>query len=427
MRVAIVGAGVAGNTVAYKLCVEHEITLFEAADYVGGHTHTVDVEHGGARYAIDTGFIVCNDSTYPNFLALLAELGVTTQPTSMSFSVSCERTGLEYNGTSLAALFADRRNLVRPRFYRLLADILRFGRDARAFLATSNDTATLGDFLAAHRYGPELVDHYVVPMTAAIWSAGPGSVLAMPARFLLRFLANHGMLSIDDRPQWRTVVGGSARYVDKMTLRYRQRIRTSCPVASVVRLPHGVAVRPRDGENEYFDAVFFACHSDQALALLADASPLEREVLGAIRYRSNEAVLHTDERLLPRCRRAWASWNYRVVRGADGDDAPLVTYHMNTLQRLTAPVDLCVTLNDGGRVAAERVLGRFRYDHPVFDSAATAAQARHAEINGVGRTFFCGAYWRNGFHEDGVVSALAAVGNFNEWTRHAQLHLRRAS
>lgn len=426
MRVAIVGAGIAGNTVAYKLCAEHDITLFEAADYVGGHTHTVDVEHDGVQYAVDTGFIVCNDWTYPNFLALLAELGVATQPTSMSFSVSCERTGLEYNGTSLAALFADRRNLVRPRFYSLLANILRFGRDARAFLASANDTATLGDFLTAHRYGPELVDHYVVPMTAAIWSAAPGSVLAMPARFLLRFLANHGMLSIDDRPQWRTVVGGSARYVDKMTLRYRQHIRTSCPVISVARLARGVAVQPRHGESEYFDAVFFACHSDQALALLADASPLEREVLGAIRYRTNEAVLHTYEGLLPRCRRAWASWNYRAVRSADGNDAPLVTYHMNTLQRLTAPVELCVTLNDGGRVAPEHVLGRFRYDHPIFDAAATAAQTRQAEINGSRRSFFCGAYWRNGFHEDGVVSALTAVEHFKEWLNHAQLHLRRA-
>jgi predicted NAD/FAD-binding protein len=425
MKVAIVGAGIAGNTAAYRLRTEHEVTVFEAADYVGGHTHTVDVEHAGERYAVDTGFIVFNDWTYPNFVALLAELGVATQPTSMSFSVSCERTGLEYNGTSLAALFADRRNLLRPRFYRLLADIVRFGRDAQAFLASGDDAVTLAEFLAARGYSRELVESYVVPMTAAIWSAAPSSVSTMPARFLFRFFANHGMLSIDDRPQWRTVCGGSARYVERLVAGHEAHIRTRCAVTAITRRPQGVVVRTRAAEPELFDAVFLACHSDQALALLTDASTLEREVLGAIRYRGNDAVLHTDERLLPRCRRAWASWNYRARAGADRAP-PLVTYHMNTLQRLTAPVELCVTLNDGGRVAPERVLGRYRYDHPVFDAAAVAAQARHAEIDGVRGTYFCGAYWRNGFHEDGVVSALAAVERFNARVRHAELDLRRA-
>ena len=425
MRVAIVGAGIAGNTVAYKLRAEHEVTVFEAADYVGGHTHTVDVEIGRERYAVDTGFIVFNDRTYPNFVALLRELGVESQPTSMSFSVSSEITGLEYNGTSLAALFADRRNLFRPRFYRLLADIVRFGRDAGAFLATGNDTATLADFLAAHRYTGELVESYVVPMTAAIWSAPPGRALTMPARFLLRFFANHGMLSIDERPTWRTIRGGSARYVEKLVAGHRDRIRTRSAVTAVTRRPQGVVVRTHEYGPEVFDAVFLACHGDQALALLADASPLEREVLGAMRYQENDAVLHSDERLLPRCRRAWASWNYRVVDGAAAAP-PLVTYHMNTLQRLAARVELCVTLNDRGRVAPERVLGRYRYAHPLFDRAAVAAQARHAEIDGANGTYFCGAYWHNGFHEDGVVSALAAVGHFNERVRHAELHLRRA-
>jgi predicted NAD/FAD-binding protein len=425
MKIAIVGAGIAGNTAAYKLRSEHEVTVFEAADYIGGHTHTVDVELEGQPYAVDTGFIVFNDRTYPNFIALLAELGVESQPTSMSFSVSCELTGLEYNGTSLAALFADRRNLMRPRFYRMLADIVRFGRDAHAFLATGNDTATLADFLAANGYSRELVEDYVVPMTAAIWSAPPGSVAAMPARFLLRFFANHGMLSVNDRPQWRTICGGSARYVDKIVVGHRERIRTRCAVTAVTRGPRGVVVRTRGAEPETFDTLFFACHSDQALGLLTDASATEREVLGAIRYQENEAVLHTDERVLPRRRRAWASWNYRVVGGAEAAP-PLVTYHMNTLQRLAAPAELCVTLNDSGRVAQGRVLGRYRYEHPLFDAAADAAQARHAEIDGERNTYFCGAYWRNGFHEDGVVSALAAVAHFNERVRHAQLHLRRA-
>lgn len=425
MKIAIVGAGIAGNTAAYRLRREHEVTVFEAAGYVGGHTHTVDVEVAGRRYSVDTGFIVFNDRTYPRFVALLDELGVETQPTSMSFSVSCERSGLEYNGTSLAALFADRRNLVRPRFYRLLADIVRFGRDARAFLGIGDNAATLAEFLAARRYSRELVDHYVVPMTAAIWSAPAGRALEMPASFLFRFFANHGMLSIDDRPQWRTVRGGSARYVEALVAGHRDRIRLRCAVTAVTRVPRGVLVRTRHAEPELFDAAFLACHSDQALALLTDADARERDVLGAIRYQANDAVLHTDARLLPRCRRAWASWNYRVAGTPDAP--PLVTYHMNTLQRMKAPAELCVTLNDAGRVAPERVLGRYRYAHPLFDVAAVAAQARHAEVDGVRRTFFCGAYWRNGFHEDGVVSALAAVDHFNERLKHAELHLRRAS
>ena len=424
MKVAIVGAGIAGNTAAYLLRRAHDVTVFEAADYIGGHAHTVDVEVRDRRYAVDTGFIVFNERTYPRFSALLSELGIESQPTSMSFSVSCERTGLEYNGTSLTRLFADRRNLARPRFYRLLLDILRFGRDAKSFLESGDDAATLGEFLAERRYTRELVEHYAVPMTAAIWSAPPGRALAMPARFLFRFYENHGMLSIANRPEWRTVRGGSARYVEALVAGHRNRIRRSCAVTAIKREAHSVTVKTLDAEPEQFDAVFLACHADQALQLLTDPSAIEREVLGAIRYQSNSAVLHTDERLLPRCRRAWASWNYRV---SAVDGPPLVTYHMNALQRLAAPAELCVTLNDAGRVAPERVLARYRYEHPIFDAEAVAAQARHAEIDGARRTYFCGAYWRNGFHEDGVVSAQRAVEHFNERARHGELHLRRAS
>jgi predicted NAD/FAD-binding protein len=357
MRIAIVGAGIAGNTAAYTLRAKHDVTVFEAAEYLGGHTHTVEVEYDGVDYAVDTGFIVFNDRTYPSFTALLEELGVESEPTSMSFSVSSELTGLEYNGTSLAALFAQRRNLFRPRFYRMLTDIVRFGRDAQSFLATNNDTATLADFLAANRYSRELVASYVVPMTAAIWSAPPGSVGAMPARFLLRFFANHGMLSID-RPQWNTIRGGSPRRQLVASRAHPHALRCAAVTPAAGRVVRTRPVGPK------FSTPIPACHSDQALALLTDASPLEREVLGAIRYQTNDAVLHTDERLLPRRRRAWASWNYRVVGSTDGAP-PLVTYHMNTLQRLTAPVEFCVTLNDAGRVAPGRVLGRYRYEHPV--------------------------------------------------------------
>jgi predicted NAD/FAD-binding protein len=423
MRVAIVGTGIAGNVAAYKLRTEHDIVVFEAERRVGGHTHTVDIELEGVRYAVDTGFIVYNDWTYPQFIALLAELGVESQATSMSFSVSCERTALEYNGTSLNGLFAQRRNLLKPRFHRMLAEIVRFGRDAEAFLAGASE-CSLAQFVAAHGYGGEFVERYLVPMTAAIWSAAPGSVLSMPARFLLRFFANHGMLSVDRRPQWRTIRGGSRRYVEALVAGHREQIRMRARVTGVARDGHGVVVSTNGGEPERFDAVFLACHSDEALALLEDPSAVEREVLGALRYRANDVVLHTDESLLPRNRRAWASWNYRLplVESA----APLVTYHMNRLQNLAAPVELCVTLNDGGRVAPERVLGRYLYEHPVFDAAAIVAQRRHGEVNGVRHTYFCGAYWRNGFHEDGVVSALAAVQHFEERRKHVQLHLRRA-
>jgi predicted NAD/FAD-binding protein len=400
------------------------VTVFEANDYAGGHTNTVDVELGGASYAVDTGFIVFNDWTYPNFIAMLRELGVGWQPSNMSFSLQCERTGLEYNGTSLRALFAQRRNLLRPRFYRMLADIVRFGRDAEALLGNDEETS-LGAFLAEHRYGEEFIEQYLVPMTAAIWSAAPSAVMAMPAHFLLRFFANHGMLSINDRPQWRTVRGGSQRYVDRLVAPHRRQIRTSCPVTAVARSANGVTIRTPQAEPERFDAVFLACHSDTALRLLADASVAEREVLGAIRYQKNDAALHTDASLLPVRRRAWASWNYRVAAAAAG--RPLLTYHMNRLQNLDAPVEFCVTLNDGGRVPSARVIARFVYEHPVFDAAAVAAHRRHAEIDGARNTYFCGAYWRNGFHEDGVVSALSAVEHFNDRVRNAQLHLRRAS
>jgi len=423
MKVAVVGTGIAGNVVAARLRIEHDITVYEASRYVGGHTNTVDVDWGGRRYAVDTGFIVFNDWTYPRFVQLLSELGVASRPSDMSFAFSCERTGLEYNGTSLATLFAQRRNLLRPSFYRMLADIARFNRDAPAVLVRAH-ACTLATYLAENAYSSAFVEHYLVPMAAAIWSAEPGAVLEMPAEFLVRFFANHGMLSVNERPQWRVVEGGSRSYVERLVAGHRDRIRLECRVRSVTRTAAGVEIAADGVEPEHFDAVFLACHSDQALALLADPSPAEREVLGAIRYAPNEAVLHTDASLLPRSRRAWGSWNYRTPR--DPRAGVVVTYHMNRLQGLDAPVELCVTLNGGGAIAPDRVLARFHYEHPAFDRAAVAAQRRHAQIDGARRTYFCGAYWRYGFHEDGVVSALAALDHFNDRMRHAELYLRRA-
>jgi len=430
MRIAVIGTGIAGNVAARRLAREHDITVFEADTRIGGHTHTVDVDLEGCRYAVDTGFIVFNGRTYPNFIALLDELGVGWQNSDMSFSVQDEASGLEYNGTSLNALFAQRINLLRPSFYRMIGDILRFNRESRALLQPGAGDVSLDDYLAANRYSEAFIRQFIIPMGAAIWSARPAVMGRMPAKFFVRFFENHGLLTVNDRPVWRVVRGGSARYLEKLVAGHRERIRTGCAVQSVRRFPGHVLVKAQGQDAERFDHVFIACHSDQALRLLADASPLEREVLGAIEYQRNEAVLHTDARLMPQRRRAWAAWNYHLP--AEDGKRVAVTYHMNTLQGIRAPADFCVTLNHTSAIDPARILQTIEYDHPVFTPAAVAAQQRQAEVNGApvnggARTWFCGAYWRYGFHEDGVVSALSALDNFNEALSHEQRDFRRAS
>ena len=423
MRIAVIGAGIAGNVAAYHLAREHEVTVFEAGSHLGGHTHTHEVEQAGRRYSVDTGFIVFNDWTYPNFIRLLDELGVASQPSDMGFSVRDEKSGLEYSGSTLNTLFAQRRNLVRPSFWRMLADILRFNREAPLLLAQPGADVTLGDYLAQNGYSRGFVEHYVVPMGAAIWSTDPERMLGFPARYFIRFFHNHGLLSVDDRPQWRVIRGGSARYVEPLTAPFRDRVRLRTPVQSVRRLAGQVYVKARGLEVERFDAAFLACHSDQALAMLADATPLEREVLGAIPYQTNEAVLHTDARLMPRARRAWAAWNYHVLPEEEGRVA--LTYNMNILQSLDAPEPFLVTLNRSDAIDPARIVKRIRYEHPLYTREGVAAQARQHEINGPLNTYFCGAYWRFGFHEDGVVSALAALEHFRQ-RDHAQRTLFRA-
>jgi predicted NAD/FAD-binding protein len=423
LKIAIVGTGIAGNVAARRLHREHDITVYEAAGHIGGHTHTHEVEQAGRRYAVDTGFIVFNDRTYPNFIALLDELGVPTQDSSMSFSVRDETSGLEYNGTTFNTLFAQRRNLLRPSFLGMVRDILRFNREAPLLLAAPGGELPLGELLARGRYGRAFVAHYIVPMGAAIWSTDPAAMLSFPARFFVRFLHNHGMLTINDRPVWRTIRGGSARYVEKLVAPFRHRVRLHTPVESIRRLPGGVIVKARGDEAVRYDAVFLACHSDQALALLADPTPAEREVLSAIPYQRNEAVLHTDTRLLPRRRLAWAAWNYHVLPGHRGPAA--LTYNMNILQRLDAAEPLLVTLNRGNAIDPERVIKRITYHHPLYTPASVAAQARQRELNGVRRTYYCGAWWQNGFHEDGVASALAAFAHFEQ--DHAQRALYRSA
>jgi predicted NAD/FAD-binding protein len=411
MKIAIVGAGIAGNVVARRLHREHDITVYEAADHIGGHTHTQDEEQAGRRYAVDTGFIVFNDRTYPNFVALLDELGVATQESSMSFSVRDEASGLEYNGTTLNTLFAQRRNLLRPAFLGMIRDVLRFNREAPALLEESGGELPLAELLARGRYGRAFVEHYIVPMGAAIWSTDPESMFAFPARFFVRFLHNHSMLTVNDRPVWRTIRGGSARYVEKLVAPFRDRIRPRTPVEWIRRLPQSVIVKARGHAAERYDAVFVACHSDQALRLLSDPSAAECEVLGAIPYQRNEAVLHTDTRLLPKRRLAWAAWNYHVLPARRGPVA--LTYNMNILQRLDAPRPFLVTLNCSDAIDPARVIKRITYHHPLYTPASIAAQARQPEIN-CHRTFYCGAYWRNGFHEDGLASALAALAHFRD-------------
>jgi predicted NAD/FAD-binding protein len=423
MKIAIVGSGIAGNVAALRLHRDHEITVFEAGGHAGGHTHTHIVELGGRSVAVDTGFIVYNDWTYPHFSALLRELGVATQPTTMSFSVRNDAKRLEYNGTTLNTLFAQRRNLLRPSFLAMVRDILRFHREAPRLLRADAGEEPLGQLLQSRRYSRPFVDDYIIPMGAAIWSTNPRSMFSFPARFFVRFLMNHGMLSVNDRPVWRTIRGGSAQYVGKLTAPFRERIQLNTPVEWIRRQPGSVFIKVRNQDPQRFDAVFLACHSDQALQLLSDPSQVEREVLGAIPYQRNEAVLHTDTRLMPRRRLAWACWNYHSLPDHAGPLA--LTYNMNMLQNLDAPQTLLVTLNRSDAIDPRRIILRASYDHPVFTPGSVAAQARHREINGARGTYFCGAWWRNGFHEDGVVSAMDAVAHFQD--DHAQCAVHRTA
>ncbi len=409
MRIGIIGTGISGLTCAHLLSADHELVIYESGDHIGGHAHTVDVEIGAGVHAVDTGFIVFNDRSYPGFTRLLERVGVERQPTEMSFSV-CSDEGLEYGGGSLDALFAQRRNLLRPSFLRMCADIGRFYRDARAFLADPDPKTTLGDLLTARRYSAAFVEQHLLPMGAAIWSTDLPRMRDFPAQPLLRFFENHGLLQLSGRPQWFTVPGGSRTYVDALTRPFRDSIHLRRPVRSVRRGRDWVEVADASGRRERFSHVIVATHSDQALRLLADASPAEREILGAIRYQPNEVVLHTDASLLPRSRRAWSSWNYHLR--ADDPARVCVTYHMNRLQLLDPGEELCVTLNGTDRIDPDRILRRFSYDHPLFDLAALRAQGERAAIDGVGRTHFCGAYWGNGFHEDGVTSALEVCRKF---------------
>ena len=418
MKIAIIGSGISSLVAARKLHTEHQITVFEANDYIGGHTNTVDVETEEGHFAIDTGFIVFNNRTYPRFIRLMSELGVASQPTIMSFSVKCERTGLEYRGADLEGMFAQKRNLLNPRFHQLVFDLLRFNRLGRQLLAepVSAEFESVGAYLDRHRFSKPFVEQYFLPMGAAIWSASMSSFLDFPIRFICKFYKNHGLLGITDRPQWRVIKGGSRNYVAPLTEPFKEHIRLNQKVTSVRRVPNKrnssgepkIELKTVAGECLKFDHVVFGCHSDQALALLgADATKDEQEILAAFPYKKNIAKLHTQHNVLPIRRAAWASWNYFNPKAAT--EAATVTYNMNILQSLDSKNVYCVTLNDEDRVKDENVLRTFTYHHPTFNIRRRTMQQRHAELINKNATSFCGAYWGNGFHEDGVVSGQAVA------------------
>ncbi|WP_213997096.1 FAD-dependent oxidoreductase [Arsukibacterium sp.] len=414
MRIAVIGGGISGMLSWYLLQQEHDVTLFEANDYLGGHTATVEVEVAGEKYAIDTGFIVFNDWTYPVFNKFIADLAVEKLDTEMSFSVKNSRHDLEYNGNTLASLFAQKRNLLRPSFWRMLADIVRFNKLGKQLVAQEHPDLDLklGEFLQKYKFGNAMRDNYLLPMGAAIWSAGLTEMPSFPVRFFLRFFNNHGLLNITDRPQWAVIKGGSKRYVDALLSRLgTTNLRLSQNISSVTRNEYGVSLNFANGKTEQFDKVIFSCHSDQALALLGDdATTDEQSILGAIAYQQNEVVLHTDTSLLPKRRAAWASWNYNL--DATDRSRATLTYNMNILQRLDAPVTFCVTLNNTSAIASDKILGTYRYAHPVYNMMTMAAQLQRNVINGKNHSYFCGAYWYNGFHEDGARSAVDVAAMF---------------
>jgi uncharacterized protein len=409
MKIAVIGAGISGLTAALRLQERHQVVLLEAGNHAGGHTHTHQVLLDGSVRLVDSGFIVFNTKTYPHFCKLLAELRVPSQPTDMSFSVRCDRTGLEYAGTGIGGLFAQRQNLLRPRFYRLLADWLRFNRQAKRLLrdlGEFDEELTIGEFFSRHPYSATFRECYFLPLGSAVWSSPRREFEKFPIRFVLEFYRNHGMLGLPGQVPWRVIQGGSRQYVDAILRRLDGPVRLNSPVVAVRRRRGQLQIQVASHIAEEFDHVIFACHSDQALRMLGDsATPLERELLSKFPYQRNSAVLHTDDSVMPRCRRAWASWNYHLP--ADNSDAATVTYDMTRLQRLGTKQRVFVTLNADERIHPDRVLQKMVYYHPLFTTGRGAAQRRHPELLDHQGASFCGAYWGNGFHEDGVVSALA--------------------
>lgn len=421
-KIAVIGSGISGLGCAYLLQRRHEVSVFEANDYAGGHTHTHSIAVGTQSYQVDTGFIVFNPNHYPNFVRLLSELGVADQPTLMGFGVKNERSGLEYNATTVSQLFAQRSNLLSPRFWQLIRDLKRFYRTPHPLLTMPDPGPTVGEYLKSEGYSEIFAQDHLIPIASALWSSPGIGIEAFPAKYLAQFMANHHMLNTDStRPPWRVVKGGSQSYTRALLAKLKQPVRLNSPVQRVQRDASGVTIAFNQQEfnhkTERFDHVVFACHSDQALKMLSEPSNAERAVLGALRFQANDVLLHTDTSIMPKRRKAWAAWNAHIAADENSNQKCTVTYWMNLLQSINAPVEFLVSLNCNDRIDPAKILKRLRYEHPIYTHETVQAQKRRAEINGVnasapnipnslGRSFYCGAYWGFGFHEDGLRSAV---------------------
>ena len=412
MKVAIIGSGISGLTSAYLLNKHHEIKVFEANDYIGGHTHTHTIKMDGVDYEVDSGFIVYNENTYPNFIRLLKELNVETQISSMGFSVTSKNNNIEYAGNSLNSIFAQRKNIFKPSFYKMLYEINRFNKESKNQLQNLDYLKTLGDYLDEYGYSSEFIHHYIIPMGAAIWSTIPSDMFKMPAKFFIKFFKNHGLLQIKNRPKWWVIKGGSRQYVKKIISNFKESIFLSTPIKSVERSEDKIEVFFQDSnrDSEIFDKIIFATHSDQALNILKSPTSDEVKILSSLPYQKNEVLIHTDESILPKRKLAWASWNYSLDSNFNNPVA--LTYNMNILQSLNCDKTFCVTLNNHSLINPNKVIKKVTYSHPLFTAAGIKAQREKHKINGENNTYFCGAYWRNGFHEDGVVSAIDVAKQF---------------
>jgi predicted NAD/FAD-binding protein len=413
MKIAIVGSGISGNSLAYTLSKEHDITLFEKNNRLGGHSHTHEIISQGKKINVDTGFIVFNKKTYPLFTKLLDELNVHYEKSDMSFSVFSKDRNFEYNGTTLNTLFSQRKNIFNYKFIKMIYEIVKFNKVALTLLSAKTEIS-LKTFLRQNNFSDYFCKNYILPMGSAIWSSNINSMLKFPAVFFVKFFNNHGMLNINDRPQWLTVTNGSKEYVEKLTASIKKNIRLNCPVKTVKRNKDSVEIKSSNG-TEIFDYIFFACHSDEALKLIIDPSAQEKEVLSSIPYSKNEVTLHTDESIMPNNKLTWAAWNYNID---STNDMPIaLTYNMNILQNLKTQQTILVTLNDNGNINPEKVLKKINYDHPLFSLRSVEAQKNYGIISGVNRTGYAGAYWGNGFHEDGISSAYKAIKYFKEATK----------
>ncbi len=412
MKIAIIGSGISGLVCAHLLHRDFDLAIFEANDYVGGHTHTIDVTNADSSYAVDTGFIVFNRTTYPNFCKLIDQLGVDSRPTKMNFSVRCEKTGLEYGSDSASTLFAQRKNLLSPSYWRMVLEIFKLRRQLVAYIDSNEPDIPMGEFLTRYNYSQRFIDHFVIPLGASLWSAEPGKILEFPARTFGRFFENHGFLQATNPIQWRVIAGGSKQYVEKLITPFADTIQLSTPVTRVQRHGEYVELEFTNRNKARFDQVIFATHSDQTLSILKDATEDERTILGTVPYQANYTTLHTDKTVLPQNRRAWSSWNYSILQ--DQADRAAVTYNLNMLQSIKSEETFCVSLNMKHRIAEEKILGRYLYHHPVYLEGSVMAQKSHGVISGQNRTHYCGAYWGYGFHEDGVKSGLNVAKYFGK-------------